>query len=61
MFKLGYEAFILFSIVSGYSIISLITLERTRWKKVLFGIVLIGPLFLVSIYPLFSVRVILAD
>ena len=56
MFKLGYEAFILFSIVSGYSIISLITLERTRWKKVLFGIVLIGPLFLVSIYPLFSVR-----
>lgn len=49
MFKLGYQAFILFSIVSGYAIITLI-------RKKLFFLFLIPQLFLVSIFPLFAVR-----
>jgi len=49
MFKLGYQAFILFSIVSGYTIVNL-------KRKKLFLILLIPQLFLISIYPIFSVR-----
>ena len=49
MFKLGYDAFILFSIVSGYAIV-------THFRKKLFLLFLIPQLFLVSIYPIFSVR-----
>lgn len=48
MFKLGYQAFILFSIVSAYAIVSL--------KNKIFFLLLIPQLFLVSIYPIFSVR-----
>lgn len=75
MFKLGYEAFILFSIVSGYTIVSMIfgnssphaekseipfASWRTKFKilntKRLFFLFLFPLLFLVSIYPIFSVR-----
>lgn len=49
MFKLGYQAFILFSIVSGYVITKL-------FKNKIFFFILIPQLFLVSIYPVFSVR-----
>ncbi len=60
MFKLGYDAFILFSIVSGYSIVKMFTLRVTSdWLRVMrkmFFIFLIPQLFLVSIYPIFSVR-----
>ncbi len=49
MFKLGYQAFIMFSIVSAYTIVKLI-------KNKLFFILLVPQLFLVSIYPIFSVR-----
>ncbi len=49
MFKLGYDAFILFSIVSGYAIVKL-------WKNKLFFLLLLPQLFLVSIFPIFSVR-----
>lgn len=49
MFKLGYQAFIMFSIVSGYVIAKL-------WRKKLFLLLIIPQLFLVSIYPFFSVR-----
>ena len=49
MFKLGYQAFILFSIISGYTIVNL-------FKKKLFLLLLVPQLFLVSIYPIFSVR-----
>ncbi len=48
MFKLGYQAFILFSIVSGYTIMTV--------KKRAFFLFLLPLLFLVSIYPIFSVR-----
>lgn len=49
MFKLGYQAFILFSIVSAYAIMSLL-------RNKLFVLLLLPQLFLVSIYPIFSVR-----
>ena len=49
MFKLGYEAFIMFSIVSGYAIVK-------YFRKKIFLLFLLPQLFLVSIYPLFSVR-----
>lgn len=48
MFKLGYQAFILFSIVSGYTIVKI--------KNKVFYLFLVPQLFLVSIYPIFSVR-----
>ena len=51
MFKLGYEAFILFSIVSGYAIVRVI-----RDKQKVFLMFLIPQLFLVLVYPIFSVR-----
>ncbi len=50
MFKLGYDAFILFSIIAGY------TIMRMLGRQKLFYILLIPQLFLVSIYPIFSVR-----
>lgn len=49
MFKLGYQAFIMFSIVSGYAIVKLI-------RNKIFLLLLIPQLLLVSIYPIFSVR-----
>ncbi len=60
MFKLGYQAFILFSIVSGYTIVSMIQGKRKKEKgkitSSLFFIFLIPQLFLVSLFPIFSVR-----
>jgi len=64
MFKLGYQAFILFSIVAGYSIVRLLSSKTSIVKllnchiviKKLFVLLLIPQLFLVSIYPIFSVR-----
>ncbi len=49
MFKLGYQAFILFSIVAGYTIVKL-------FRKKLFLLILLPQLFLVSIFPIFAVR-----
>lgn len=49
MFKLGYQAFIMLSIVSAYAIVKLKTNK-------LFLLFLLPQLFLVSIYPIFSVR-----
>lgn len=57
MFKLGYQAFIMFSIVSGYAIVRVITGNKiTPWKKRIFMLLLLPQLLLVSIYPIFSVR-----
>lgn len=55
MFKLGYQAFILFSIVSGYSIVSFLG-TRNNGSQKLFLLFLLPQLILVSIYPIFSVR-----
>ncbi len=58
MFKLGYQAFILFSIVSGYTITNFLAKSEKRRgiRRKIFFIFLIPQLFLVSIYPIFSVR-----
>ncbi len=69
MFKLGYQAFMLFSIVSGYTIIKVISDKQKAISKtnnlslityhlsrILFFVFLIPQLFLVCIYPYFSVR-----
>lgn len=55
MFKLGYQAFIMFSILAGYTTIIALSTLRAKVTKV-FLILLIPQLFLVSIYPIFSVR-----
>jgi uncharacterized membrane protein len=52
MFKLGYQAFIMFSIISGYTI----AVMSQHKKRLLFFLLLAPQLFLVSIYPIFSVR-----
>jgi uncharacterized membrane protein len=52
MFKLGYQAFIMFSIISGYTIATMVQQK----KRLLFFLFLAPQLFLVSIYPIFSVR-----
>ncbi len=49
MFKLGYQAFIMFSIVAGYAIVK-------KFRNKIFLLILLPQLFLVSIYPVFSVR-----
>lgn len=57
MFKLGYDAFILFSIVSAYSIVSMTQRVNASVKaRAIFFILLIPQLFLVSIFPIFSIR-----
>jgi YYY domain-containing protein len=49
MFKLGYDAFIMFSIVAGYTIVKML-------RNKIFLLLLVPQLLLVSIYPIFSVR-----
>ena len=62
MFKLGYQAFIMFSIISGYSIMYAVNAIRekltrkNRYVLWVFLLLLLPQLFLVSIYPIFSVR-----
>ncbi len=67
MFKLGYEAFLLFSIVSGYTIVSTVFGGRSekrskfsifnfQFSKAAFIILVVPQLFLVSIFPIFAVR-----
>jgi YYY domain-containing protein len=60
MFKLGYQAFILCSILSGYVIVQIaassLKHKLARWGRKLFMLLLVPQLFLVSIYPFFAVR-----
>ncbi|MFC1626885.1 DUF2298 domain-containing protein [Patescibacteria group bacterium] len=56
MFKLGYQAFIMLGLISGYSIFRLLTtIKKIQWK-VLFLVFLIPQLFLVSLYPFLATR-----
>jgi uncharacterized membrane protein len=55
MFKLGYQAFMLFSFVSGYSIVVFLHSGK-RFTRIVFFTFLTPLLFLVIIYPYFSVR-----
>jgi YYY domain-containing protein len=56
MFKLGYQAFMLFSLVSGYTIVFFLKNSARKVTRILFFLFLIPQLFLVCIYPYFSVR-----
>jgi len=58
MFKLGYQAFILFSIVSGYALVRILGSLGGwgRWGKRIFLVMLLPQVLLVSMYPVFSVR-----
>lgn len=60
MFKLGYQAFIMWGIVSGYAIIRFLAEKKPgkTWAivKGVILIVLVPQLFLVAVYPSFSVR-----
>lgn len=52
MFKLGYQAFIMLSLVSGFAIVVLIK----YWKKIILIPIFIVLLGLILIYPYFSIR-----
>ncbi len=64
MFKLGYEAFMLWSIVAAFVIIHFLFHRPGKGKRArsfrivrgIFLLLLLPQLFLVSIYPLFSIR-----
>jgi YYY domain-containing protein len=69
MFKLGYQAFIMFSIVAGYTIVVTIIsladkyvnlktelLQIKKLYKIIFLVLVIPQLFLVCIYPTFSIK-----
>ncbi len=56
MFKLGYQAFIMLSILSAYTIWTMRSQTFSKVVKLVFYIFLIPQLFLVSIFPIFSVR-----
>lgn len=69
MFKLGYQAYMMLSIMSGYTIIKYLVrgngiiasrakgiVRRVFNIRMLFLILLVPQLFLVSIYPIFAVR-----
>ncbi len=53
MFKLGYQAYMLMMLVSGYTITKILA-SKWHWKKGLFLAGLAPLLYLISIYPLFS-------
>ena len=70
MFKLGYEAFILWSIIAAYVIVHFVfqrLMQKSKVKsqndnakvkmaRIFFFVLLFPQLFLVSIYPIFSIR-----
>ncbi|MFH0749704.1 MAG: DUF2298 domain-containing protein [Candidatus Gottesmanbacteria bacterium] len=63
MFKLGYQAFIMWSVIAGYVITHAFITWKHRiinttyiWLRPVFIFLLIPQLFLVSIYPIFSIR-----
>jgi len=60
MFKLGYQAFIWWSIIAGYVIMHMAVLRTTQAYmkvcRIVFFVMLVPQVFLISIYPLFSVR-----
>lgn len=56
MFKLGYQVFILSSVLSGYTILNSLHTARKSVGQKIYLLLLLPQLFFVSIYPLFSVR-----
>jgi len=60
MFKLGYQVFMMMSILSGYTIVQIARTKRT-WIKYVFLAGVAPMVFLVSIYPQFGVRAYFED
>lgn len=63
MFKLGYQAFLMFSLIAGVTVVGTISHGREYLNglpqgilRTLFAIILIPHLFLVSIFPVFAIR-----
>ncbi len=59
MFKLGYQAFIWWSIIAGFVITHVIFFMKEKSKRLLRAIIIIlfvPQVFLVSIFPIFSIR-----
>lgn len=59
MFKLGYQAFIMWSIIAGFVITQVVFFMREKSKRLLRTILIllfVPQVFLVSIFPIFSVR-----
>ena len=56
MFKLGYQAFIMLSIVSGYIIATMRGRLFPKFVKITFYVLLVPQMVLIMIYPIFSVR-----
>lgn len=59
MFKLGYQAFIWWSIIAGFVITHVIFFMKEKSKRILRAIIIIffiPQVFLVSIFPIFSIR-----
>jgi uncharacterized membrane protein len=56
MFKLGYQVFIMMSMVAGYTIVNLINQKGKSLVTKIFLVGLVPLVGLVSIYPYFSVR-----
>ena len=59
MFKLGYQAFIWWSIITGFVITHVIFFMKEKSKRLLRAIIIIlfvPQIFLVSIFPIFSIR-----
>jgi uncharacterized membrane protein len=56
MFKLGYQAFIIMSIVSGYTIVNVLSKIGKDWFRRLYLLGLIPLVLLVMIYPYFAVK-----
>ncbi len=56
MFKLTYQSFVMFSLVSGYIIIQLLTSHKQKIPKILFFILYLLFIIPILIYPNFAIR-----
>lgn len=56
MFKLGYQAYMMFSLVVGYTIVRLIFNFNFRLSKTIYTAILLLMAFIVLIYPLFGIN-----
>jgi len=59
MFKLGYQAFIMWSIIAGFVITKVIFFMKEKSKRLLRTIIIllfVPQIFLVSIFPIFAIR-----
>ncbi len=56
MFKLVYQAFIMYSLVSGYVFYKVKSLLKSKWLNVLYGLLFALVFFVHMIYPYFAIK-----